>query len=188
MSETPIVNQEEEVIVPQDPVEEVTPTDAPPGAKTDSALLLDSLQKERDKRRELERELEALKITPEPTTEYSSDEGQALKSEINSIKEKLALSELNGKYPQLKDKSSEFEDFRLNPENRGMSIATAAKAFLAENGLLNQPAPPRKGLESDTGGGRAPVKTGRTEEEIADLRTSNFRQYSKELRAGTLRA
>lgn len=187
MTDTPIVN-EEEVIDSPEVVEEVTETAPLPGEKTDSVLLLKSLKEEKERRRVAEAKLAELETDPGPDEEILSDEGQSLKRELDSIKDQLALTEARGKFPQLKDKAAEFEDFRTNPENRGMSVATAAKAFLAENGLLNTPTPARKGLETDTGGGRQAPKIGRTEEEIAELRKSNFRQYSKELKAGTLRA
>lgn len=189
MTET-IVNPQEEVIEPSTTVEEVTNTAPQPGEKTDPALLLKSLQEERDeKRRErelrlaAEERLRALETAPEP--DVYSDEGQALKSQLKSLEDKIALKELADKFPQLKDKAPEFEDYRTNPANAGMSIETAAKAFLVERDLLVK-AEPRKGLETDTGGGRAPVKTGMTEEEKATLRTTNFREYSKRLKNGTL--
>lgn len=177
----PIVN-EEPVIEAPETVEEVTETAPQPGEKTDSALLLKSLQEERDRRRQLEQQLETIKSVPE----VYSDEGEALRTQIRSLEEKYERKELQERYPQLKDKSYEFDEFRSNPENKGMSLATAAKAFLVEHDLLTQPTP-RKGLESPTGGSRAPVKTGRSEEEIAELRKNNFRQYMKELKNGTLK-
>jgi len=67
-----------------------------------------------------------------------------------------------------------------------MKLETAAKAFLVEKDLLSEPKP-RKGLEKGSGGTRAQPKTGRTEEEIAELRKNNFRKYMRELKAGTLR-
>lgn len=185
METDPIVNEEQVIDAPET-VEEVIETAPVPGEKTDSALLLKSLQEERDRRRDLERELASLKES-EPEPEAFSDEGQALKAEIRSIQDKLALSELTAQYPQLKDKATEFDDYRADPANRGMSVATAAKAFLVERNLLTV-SEPRKGLERDTGGTRAPVKTGRTQDEIADLRKNNYRQYVKELKAGTLNA
>jgi hypothetical protein len=187
MSDTqPIVN-EEPVIEAPEAVEEVTETAPQPGEKTDPALLLRELQEERREKRELKRKLDELKAAPEPDPDVFSEEGIALKNEIKSIHDKLALTELTAKYPQLKDKASEFEDFRADPENKGMSVATAAKAFLAERNLLNVTPAPRKGLETDTGGGRQPVKIGRTEEEVGELRTTNFRKYMQELKKGTLR-
>lgn len=160
---------------------------AQPGEKTDSSLLLKSLQEERDKRRELEAELKRLS---EQSAGPFSDEGQLLKKEIEDLKvqmtERDTLASLQAKHPALADKLSEFNEFRANPENAGMKLETAAKAFLVEKDLLTEPKP-RKGLEKDSGGTRSQPKTGRTEEDIADLRQNNFRQYMREIKKGTLR-
>lgn len=191
----PIVNEEPVIEAPEP--EEVETESAPPGAKTDPELLLQSLQEEREKRRqeaerrkELERELEeAKRVQP---ADVFSDEGKLLKAEIDRLERKLGekdqqdtLKQLESTYPALKDKYQEFEDYRTDPANAGMKLETAAKAFLVEKNLL-ETVQPRKGLERDTGGGRTPVKTGRTQEEIAELRVKNFRQYMKEVKAGTI--
>ena len=161
-----------------------------PGEKTDSALLLKSLQEERDKRRDAEAEVERLKGASIDAP--ISDEGKFLYSRVQTLEQKLAAEDeqrridaLRSTYPALKDKSDEFESFRTAPENAGMRIETAAKAFLADNDLLVQPKP-RKGLESDTGGGRSAPKQGMTADEVEDLRVNNFREYSKRIRNGTL--
>lgn len=186
-----IVKEESVIEAPQS--EEVVIESAPqPGEKTESALLLKSLQEERDKRRELERTLEELERVQQPIVDIVSDEGRLLKGEIErlegEIRQKEAqhtLSQLQVTYPALKDKTQEFEDFRASTENAGMKLETAAKAFLVERNLLETPVT-RKGLEKDTGGGRVQPKQGRTQEEVTELRTTNFRQYIKELKAGTL--
>lgn len=187
MEEETIVN---EPVIEAEPAEEVTEA-APPGAKTEPELLLKSLQEERDKRRELETELAKLKEVPDPLVEIYSEEGKALQAEIRQIKGALAssqtetkLSKLQNEFPALKDKEIEFKSFISDPENTGISIERAAKLFLAENNLLQAPA--RKGLEKPTGGVRAPTKVGMTPEEIDELRVSNFQEYSKRIRAGTL--
>lgn len=192
--EEPIVNEDpviedpitEEVVTP-----EVTPVEPKAGEKTDSALLLQSLQKEREKRKTLEAELQALKTQSE--TEVFSDEGKVLDSKISQLqaeiqagKEEKLMSGVQSTYPVLKDKSEEFEQFRA--DNPGMRIETAAKAFLIENDLLDTPKP-RKGLESASGGGRVPVQEAGTlsAEEADELRVSNYREYAKRLRNGTLK-
>lgn len=174
--------------------EEVTPTEettetvtevAQPGEKTDSALLLKRLQEERDKRRELEAKVQALE-TPRETF---SDEGRLLESKIAALEAKLSAKEqsevrssVESQYPQLKDKNQEFEEYmQANP---GLSIQTAAKGFLIENDLMPK-SPSRKGMETG-GGARVPTRNGRTEDEVAELRKTNYRQYEKELAAGTL--
>ena len=195
-----IVKNEEEVIIPAETGETVVEPVVPPGAKTDPALLLKSLQEERDERRK-ERDLriaaetalaEARKASEKTDVEVFSDEGKVLQGQISELTAKLSAQEqkdrlkaLQKDFPALVDKAQEFNDFRLDPENAGMKLETAAKAFLVENNLVERPQT-RKGLEKETGGVRVVPKVGRTQEEIQDLRVNNYRQYVKELKAGTL--
>lgn len=187
-----IVNEEQVIDAPEGATEEVT--EVRPGEKTDSALLLKSLHEERDKRRDVENRLKELEaeLSEKTTPEVYSDEGKALQSEVNSIKAKLAdtelkatLHELQVQNPALKDKMAEFELFRTNPENAGMNLRVAAKAFLVENDLIESPKQ-RKGLEKDTGGSREPVREGYTSDEVAQLRQTDYRKYTKMLRDGKI--
>lgn len=161
------------------------------GDKTDPNLLLKSLQEERERRRLaeekfelLEKENEELKSsTFSEDVEVFSDEGKALKGQITSLKSELSdvKNELTKKdvlitYPVLKDKWEELEEFHSNPENKGMNLRTAAKAFLIENGFLEAP---RKGLEKPTGGDRTPPITGMTADEVKTLRESNYKKYQQ---------
>lgn len=187
MDEPTIVNEEPVIEAPI--AEEIVVEPAPlPGEKTESVKLLESLQKEREKRRELETELENLRN--QPTADLYSDEGKLLKAEIDRLAKELEsrsqneqLKTLQTSYPALKDKSSEFQEYLEN--NKGMRLEVAAKAFLVENNLFENPTP-RKGLERETGGTRVQPKQGRTEEEVAELRKTNYRKYEQELRKGTL--
>lgn len=118
-----------------------------------------------------------------------SEEGRILKSQIDQLNARIvgmeqgqALKDLHAQYPALVDKSAEFEAYRADPANAGMSMATAAKAFLTENGLLRSA--PRKGLEQPTGGGRQNTPVSMTADDVAKLRTTNYRDYSRRLRAG----
>lgn len=188
MEDTTIVNEEPVIEAPT--AEETVVEPAPlPGEKTESVKLLESLQKEREKRRELETELENLRNQPTADA-YSSDEARLLKAEIDRIARELEsnkqndqLKSLQTSYPALKDKGSEFQEYLEN--NKGMRLEVAAKAFLVENNLFENPTP-RKGLERETGGTRVQPKQGRTEEEVAELRKTNYRKYEQELRKGTL--
>ena len=194
------------------PVEETTPvepvvleepvvTPAPkPGERTDPAMLLESLKDEREKRRileeekaKLEKDLQAAKDAPGNTDEVFSEEGKVLKAQIDDLKGKLVATETKEKlqalqtiYPALKDKSTEFNDYRNDPMNAGMTLETAAKAYLAENDLLAKPIPARKGLEQGIGGDRVPQKQGISPEEADDLRKTNYRQYSKMVKSGEI--
>ena len=161
-----------------------------PGSQTDPALLLKSLQEEREKRRILEEELETLKEAPTPPDVFS-DEGKALQKLIDESNERInALTQDNLKkdilieYPILKEKWQEFESYRADPENKGMSLRTAAKAFLSENGLLD---PVRKGLEKGSGGPRIPISDKMSVEDIADLRKNNWPKYQDMLAKGLIK-
>ena len=179
-----VVNKNEEVVTESPKAEPVVTSQ--PGEKTDSALLLKSLQEERDKRRELEAQL-ALQTPP---NDVFSDEGRLLKKEIDDLKaatarreEEERLSLVQSQYPAVKDKSAEFEQFRA--DNPGMRLETAAKAFLVENNLFDTQ--PRKGLERQTGGGRTAPKEGMSVDDITELRTTNFRKYSQLVREGKIK-
>lgn len=190
-----------ETIVKTDPVIEdqktsgtdAVVTESKPGEKTDPALLLESLQKERQKRKDAEDELAALKATPPPTVDVYSDEGKVLldkisvvEAELHSAKQKEILTDLQTTYPALKDKYDEFQTFVSDPENKGMKLETAAKAFLAEHNLL-ETGSPRKGLEPVSGGGRTPSTGGMTAAEVDDLRNTNYRKYSDMVRKGQIK-
>lgn len=151
------------------------------GSKTDSALLLKSLHEEREKRRELEQRLLEKEAQPEP--DAFSDEGKVLKHEIDSLKESIVLKDLQEKHPALKDKSSEFDEFRK--DYPGVSLEKVSKLFLVEKDLLEQPE--RKGLEKTTGGARNVPPVGMSTEDITQLRTTNFRKYLKLVQEGKIK-
>lgn len=109
-----------------------------------------------------------------------------LDSKLSSIELDKKLSTLETTYPVLKDKQSEFEAFREDPENAGMKLETAAKAFLVENDLV-EGAPKRKGLEKAGGGQRVPPSNGKhSAEDVKRLRETNYKEYMKLIKSGTL--
>ena len=188
-------NRALEGLEPQKIQEEVVPTAPAPIVGLSEAEIADLKHKaevssqnfERAKKAELalkekEQELELL-INQSTQTEAVSDEGRALKSEINSIKEQLAKRDVLDANPVLKDKWKEFEEFRMDPDNKGMNLKTAAKAFLTETGLLEVR---RQGLEQKTGGDRTPMKTGMTPEEAEELRSKNWKLYQEKLQKGEI--
>lgn len=169
---------------------EVVATATQPGDKTDSALLLESLQEERRKRRELEEQL--LKVTsPAPSEEeIYSDEGKVLKGQISTLEAKLAqledekeLSKVYSVFPDVKDMASEFEEFRKDyPRHK---LENVAKLFRVEKGLAE---PVRKGLEKPTGGPKAAPSNGTlTADEAATLRSTNFKEYQRRLMNGEIK-
>lgn len=166
----------------------VTAPVAQPGEKTDPALLLQSLQDERRKRKELEETIEALKSN-QTSEDVFSDEGKAivdkyvkpLEQTIESLQYQLALKDVHAAYPALKDLPGEFEAFRQEyPRHK---LENVAKLFLSEKGLLDAP---RKGLEKVTGGPRVPVSTEPTAEDKKNLRVNNPRKYEEMLRKGLI--
>ena len=175
--------------------EGVEPNQAPKaGDKTPPNELLTSLQEERERRRqseikrkELEEQLLILKNSSTSTEgEAFSDEGRLLEQKFNErtkaleaqlvgIKEENATKDLILENPVLKEHLAEFQEYRENPENQGMNIKTAAKAFLVDKGLL---ATKRVGLEKPTGSSREPSTVGKmTATDARKLRETNFKKY-----------
>src|SRR3972149_1461186 len=168
--------------------EEITPP--APGSKTESELLLKSLQEEREKRRILEEENLQLKASISPEPEFESDEGKLLKKQISSLEDKvIAIEEeknvekLFNQYPILRESADKFNEFRQS-EHPKAKLESVAKLFLAENGLLEIP---RKGLETPTGGSRTPSNPSMTAEEIANLRKNDYRKYVQMLKNGLIK-
>jgi hypothetical protein len=191
MEDETIVNEEESVIETPEPEEEVLPQAEPvPGSKTDPALLLKEVHKWRGLARTYKEEAETYKNATTP--EVFSDEGKALEAKIDRIAEVVLTTQSEKKrealettYPALKVRGLEFDEFLTDPLYEALPLETAAKVFLAERNLLAKPSP-RKGLEKDTGGGRVPTKTGLSPDEIDELRQSNYPEYVKRIKNGTL--
>ncbi len=189
MDNQTVVNTVPDENQPQGTATEVTPSPAP-GSKTDSELLLKSLQEEREKRRVLEEENLQLRTSVIIEQDAVSDEGKLLEqkiktveNELREVKQESAKKDLLLAHPELKDAWNDFETFRQDPENKGMNMRTAAKAYMIENGLLDAP---RKGLETTTGGTRTPLQTGMTAEDVKNLRTNNPRKYRDMLEKGQI--
>ena len=163
------------------------------GSKTESELLLKSLQEEREKRRILEEELRIAKenaSTNLDNEEIFSDEGKVLQEKISSLNDKILIIEeeknlekLFNQYPLLRDKADEFKEFR-QLEHPKAKLESVAKLYLAEWGLLE---PTRKGLEKPTGGTREPFSSGMTAEDVANLRKNNFKEYQRLIKEGKLK-
>ena len=173
--------------------EEILSKSAPQaGDKTEPNLLLKSLREEREKVKRLEDEVSTLKSSTLPDIEEAfSDEGKLLEGKIKNLESKVenltyesSKKDLQLSNPLFKEKWDEFEAFREDPENKGMNLRTAAKAFLVEQGVFEAP---RKGLEKTTGGPRQPISSGMTSEEITTLRTTNFKRYQQLLKEGKIK-
>lgn len=109
---------------------------------------------------------------------------EALETKVAGLSHSLAMAEVLKAFPVIEGKEQDFNEFRAKPENAGMSLATAAKAFVFEKDLI---APRRPGLEAPTGGDPAPVRSGKmSSADAAKLRASNFKAYSEGIRNGTI--
>ena len=165
----------------------VTPT-PPVGSQTPPENLYAALAEERRLRKEAEDKLNNLTVPAPSEDEIFSDEGKALKKQLDSVKEQLAHSEeerelerVYAQFPDVKGMSAEFDEFRKDyPRHK---LENVAKIFRAEKGLLEGN---RKGLERATGGPRTPVTSGMTSDEVADLRKNNFRKYQELLMQGKI--
>lgn len=160
------------------------------GSKTPESNLLAALHEERRLRKELEDKLSIQTSVLPDTDDVYSDEGKALKGEIDSLRttvQKLEDEKLLEKtlvqFPLLKDFKGEFETFRTDfPRHK---LENVAKLFLAEKGLIGSET--RIGLEKPTGGDKTPQKSGITSDELKDLRTNNFKKYQQMVSEGKLR-
>lgn len=116
--------------------------------------------------------------------EVPSEDESTVHQELSEIKAKLNKSETVELYPVLKELWTDFEEYHDNPDNKGMNMKTAAKAFLVEKGLLE---PQRKGLEKPTGGTRAPISVEMKPEDIKILRETNYKKYYEMIKKGQIR-
>jgi hypothetical protein len=165
----------------------------PKEVKTPSNELLAALKEEREKRRDLERELSELKGSKDRSLPEGdmSDEGLALKQQIdelqktiNQMKLREELSQVLVSYPQLKDKQSEFEAYRAGkPE---YDLKDAALLFITENNLT-EVKPSRKGLERPSGGSKTPNNTGQISAADVDrIRSTQPRLFIQMVRDGRI--
>jgi hypothetical protein len=173
----------------QEAVESTPSAEPAPGSKTESELLLKSLNKEREKRKLLEERLRLMeeKLENVPLSEGEgegdiSEEGKALKKELTSLKadfskvlEEKEYDKVIATYPILKDKLEEFKEYK-DTRYPNIELPIVAKVYLTENGFFE---PLRKGLEKPTGGDKSAVKDGMTAEEVKDLRENNFKRYQR---------
>lgn len=127
------------------------------------------------------KELETLEI---PLSEELDDpKYNQLQEEISSMKRKLEEKDVFDTYPKLKELKEEFTNYLEDSENRGMPIKVAAKAFLAEKGLLESK---RIGLEKPTGG-RQPAKVGLSVEDIERIRKNDHKKYRELIKKGQIK-
>jgi|SRR3990170_7928333 len=134
--------------------------------------------------KELRAQLEELTNNEVPPDDILDEGTIKLKAKIFEIEKKLEKNEVLGVYPELKDLWDDFETFRDEPDNAGLHLKTAAKAFLVEKGILE---PKRKGLEKPTGGRQVPTSPEMNNEELKKLRETDFRKYREMLKKGQIK-
>lgn len=159
------------------------------GTQTPERNLYAALEEERRLRKEREREIEAMK-TVTKSEDVFSDEGLALKREIDSLKSELEsrrqgeeLGRVFAQYPALQEVSEEFERFRTEYPN--VSVEKVARLFMSEKGLNGTV---RKGLETTSGGNRQPLTSGLSVEDVSRLRLTDFNKYVKLIQEGKIRS
>ena len=94
-----------------------------------SSQNFERLQKEKEKREELEAELSLLRNNPVPS-EMDADRVGRIESELATMRANEQRRDVLETYPQLKDLWSDLETFREEPDNKGMSLKTARELSL----------------------------------------------------------
>lgn len=177
--------------VPAQPVvaPAVQPAPNPQPAPRDSTVPLAALHEEREKRKKAEdqwtaaqQEIERLRATTPPVTtdDTLSDTEKELRTRVYTLEREREDERLLNDFPELKEKSAEFEEFRK--EYAGFPAEKVAKVFLAENA----PTPRRKGLEKPGGSQRQGPSTELSLEDIDRIRTTNPRLYAKMAQEGKI--
>lgn len=177
--------QETKPVVAEKPQEKVEQK----GDLTPDRNLFAALEEERRMRRELETKLKQLENSaPQVDEDELSDEGRLLKRHVDSmsdrvrsLEETLEFERTAAKFPELKEASDEFNEFRK--EYPTISMEKVAKFFLAEKGVVKTE---RKGLEKPTGGSKEPVPVGMSKDDVKRLRETNPRRYNHLLKTGKL--
>src|SRR3990167_6943922 len=184
------MEQNKEGLEPQKTPEAVTPTEVSLSQKEYDDLKhraevssqnFERLKKAEEEKAALSDRLANLSSNQLPV-EYEDEVVGKLKNEVSEIKTELQKRDVLEAYPQLKEVWSEFDSFRNDPENLGMSMKTAAKAFVVEKELTDTPK--RKGLEKPTGGGHTPIQSGMSSDDVKKLRETNYKKYVEMLKKG----
>jgi hypothetical protein len=118
------------------------------------------------------------------SSEFEDEDVNKLKNDVTALQSELGQSKLIKKYPQLEETWGDFEKYQQEPENAGMKLETAAKAFLVDKDLLGTR---RKGLEKTTGGSKVPQSTGMSLEDIENIRKNDGPKYREMLKKGQIK-
>lgn len=160
------------------------------GAKGDATpenRLYAALEEERQLRKKLQKELQSLKKSSDDDITDSDatavEKLERLSEKIASLERRVEMDAVLSKYPQLKEKLTEFGEYRDDLPD--LPLDRAATLYLAENGLLSN-SPKRKGLEKAGGGDKSPQPIGMTTDELRKLRTEQPRKYIQMIRSGKI--
>jgi len=182
--------QETPEAVEETPVKEVIIKDEEPVKEPE--VDVDDLQKKADassqnfeRAKKAENEVKELREQLESNQVLSEyEEGDTLKEDVSELKQKLEAADIKEAYPELKDSWSDFDTFRQEDDNKAMPMRTAAKAFMAEKGLLE---PRRKGLETPTGGKGEAYSSSMSTEQLQELRINDGRKYQEMIEKGQVK-
>lgn len=141
------------------------------------------LKKEEEKNAVLSQQVEALTTTA-PLIETETKPDDEVKKKLEAIEKRQLKSELIETQPILKEVWNEFEEYHNLPENQGMPLQTAAKAFVIDKNLGQKP---RVGLEEATGGDKTPPNPTLQTEELKNLRENDYDTYRKKVKAGEIK-
>lgn len=147
-----------------------------------SSQNFERLKKLEEDNKSLQEQLKEQEVLPQVDIE---EEGQ-LKSEVTAVKQELNKMKVIKSHPEMEEVWSEFTEYRNDPENKGMNMNTAAKAFRIEKGLA---APQRKGLERQTGGDRVQISAGNkmSVDEVTKLRKTDYKKYREMIKKGQIK-
>lgn len=191
ITDTPLPEKKEEPTI-EPTIEKVPEKSEKPekGTQTPDRNLYAALEEERRLRKEREKEIESLKQAVPPSNDVFSDEGLALKREIDALKAEVEarkqgeeLGRVFTQFPAIQESSEEFEMFRKEYQN--VPVEKVAKLFMSEKGLIPQE---RKGLEKTSGGTRQPATSQISVEDVARLRQTNFSKYVQLVAEGKIRS
>lgn len=185
-------NEEAEVVVPQEEEQPDETVNLSPEEIEElkqkasvSSQNFERAKKAEERARALEEELANRNLTELDDADPVMQKLSEFDKRFQRIEEEKDLAILEVKYPAIKDKRAEFDEYRT--QYAGIKLESVAKLFLAEHDLLGE-APKRKGLEKAGGGARTVPKPGSMSgEEARNLRTSNYREYTKQIKEGKLK-
>jgi len=131
------------------------------------------LKKERERRKELEAQLQQSDETEEVEVE---DNYVPPSTDLEKEVRELRLDKVAGQYPDLESKRVELDEFI--EDNPNYSLEDAVDLFRVRRGLVGGSEPEPQGLESPTAGPKE-TPSGYSPEDMEEIRQNDFRKYLK---------